>query len=157
MKRILAIAFVMLLLPAAAQKKKTVYNRFAGVITVIDQDVIKYDDELLLIYNTDKNLMKVFESGLLYPGLFKYPGIVYQKKDALNAVVHNFTVENCRWINSKSGKIRLFKLVLSQKNSNQSTEYYVELYNPNGTSKGDFSNFVQHAKLKSIKRARSMQ
>lgn len=146
------MAFLLLVLSAHAQKKKAQYHRFAGVITVVDKDVIRYDDELLLIYNTDINLMKVFEAGLLYPGMFKYPGITYQKKDALNAVVHNFTVEGCHWINSKSGKIRLFKLVLLQKNSNQSDAYLVELYNPKGTSKGDFNKFVQGAQLKAIKR-----
>lgn len=155
MKNFLAMALLLLFLPALAQKKKPVYKRFAGTITVIDQDVINYDDELLLIYKTDKNLKKVFESGLLYPGMFKYPGIIYQKKDALNAVVHNFTVASCQWINSKSGKIRLFKLVLMQKNKEQPTEYYVELYNAKGTSKGDFNTFVENAQLKSIKRGRT--
>jgi len=156
MQKFLAIIILLLVLPAMAQKKKPVYKKFAGVITVIDQDVIKYDDELLLIYHTDKNLMKVFESGLLFPGLFKYPGVTYQKKDALNDVLHNFTVESCSWINSKSGKVRLFKLVLLQKTGNQSSEYYVELYNPKGTSKGDFNNFIKGAQLKSIKRGRTL-
>ncbi|MFT3794567.1 hypothetical protein [Flavobacterium sp.] len=135
-----------------AQNKKQVYKRFSGTITVVDEDVIKYDDELLLIYKTDKYLKMVFESGLLYPGMFKYPGILYQKKDALNAVVHNFTVESCQWINSKSGKSRLFKLMLKPKKDSQSTAYYIEIYNAKGTARSDFSNFVQGAELKSIRR-----
>lgn len=152
MKKLLTFLCLMLLFSGQAQKKKMVYKRFSGSITVVDQDVIKYDDELLIIYKTDKNLKKVFESGLLYPGLFKYPGITYQKKDAQNSVFHNFTVESCQWINSKSGKIRWFKLTLKPKNEEQSTVYYIELYNPKGTSKGDFGNFVQGALLKTIKR-----
>ena len=156
MKKFLPILLLLLFVPALAQKKKPGYKRFSGVITIVDEDVIKYDDEMLIIYKTDKNLKKVFEAGLLYPGMFKYPGITYQKKDALNAVVHNFTVESSQWINSKSGKVRFFKLVLLEKSSNQSTEYYIELFSANGTSKGDFSKFVQDAQLKSIKRGRNL-
>lgn len=152
MKKWLTFLCLIVLFSGQAQKKKMIYKRFAGNIAVVDEDVIKYDDELFIIYKTDKNLKKVFESGLLYPGLFKYPGITYQKKDALNVVFHNFTVESCQWINSKSGKVRLFKLMLKPKNDAQSTAYYIELYNPKGTSKGDFNNFIQGATLKTIKR-----
>jgi hypothetical protein len=154
MKLFSAIAFLLLFLPALAQQKKPVYKRFSGTITVIDADVIKYDDELLVIYKTDNYLKKVFESGLLFPGMFKYPGKTYQKKDTPNSVVHNFTVASCQWINSKSGKIRLFKLVLVPNNNQPAEEYYIELYSPNGTSKSDFNNFIREAQLTSFKRGR---
>src|SRR5688572_27655250 len=102
MKKLLAIILLLLFLPALAQNKKSIYKRFAGIITVMDDEVIKYDDELLIIYKTDHNIKKVFEVGMLYPGMFKFPGINYSKTDALNKVVHNFTVMSSNWINSKN-------------------------------------------------------
>lgn len=152
MKRILAIVFALLVVPLAAQTKTT-HKRFAGTITVIDQEVIKYDDELLIIYKTDHNIKKTFETGLIYPGMFKFPGINYRKTDALNKVVHNFTVLSSNWINSKNGKVRLFRIILMHEGSKQHPyEYYFELVNPAATSKTNFSVFLAGAKLQSFRR-----
>jgi hypothetical protein len=152
MYRFLTFFFLMLLVPAQAQHKKANYKKFAGTITVIDQDAIKYDGELLIIYKTDKYLWQVFESGLLFPALFEQPGVAYQKTNATNPMVHNFTVVSSQWINSKSGKVRLFKVAMLPKDSVEPTEYLVELYNPKGTSKGDFRNFLRGAQLRSFKK-----
>lgn len=156
MKKLVCLAFLLCVLPVCAQKKAPVFKRFSGTVTVVDHDVIKFDDELLIIYKSDNNIKKVFESGLLYPGMFKFPGIKYKQKDALNAVFHNFTVTSAHWINSKSGQVRLLKLVLLQNGAKQSVEYFVELFNPKGTSKGDFLNFVQEAQLKSFRRGKTL-
>lgn len=151
MQRLLTLFFLILLVPVQAQQPKADYKKFAGTITVIDQDVIKYDDELLLIYKTDKYLWKIFEAGFLYPQMFKKPGVAYQKKDERNPMVHNFTIASSQWINSKSGKVRLFKFALLPKDGKEPTEYLVKLYNPKGTSKGDFMNYLKDAELVMLK------
>jgi|GEM_PF-4259271 len=150
MNRVLIFFFLLLALTTHAQHKKA-YKKFAGTITVIDQDVIKYDNELLVIYKTDKYLWQVFEVGLLFPEMFKDPGVAYQKTNAVNNLAHNFTVMGSQWINSKTGKVRLFKFTLLPTDNGKETEYFVELYNPKGTARGDFKNFLKGAQLVSLK------
>lgn len=153
MKKLLTFLCLTVLFCGQAQKKKTVYKRFPGSIAVVEDDVIKYDDELLIIYKTDQNLKKVFETGILYPGMFKFPGINYRKADGLNNVVHNFTVLNSNWINSKNGKIRLFRIILRHEGSkDRPYEYYFELFNPTATAKTNFGMFLPGAILKSFRR-----
>ncbi len=157
MKKWLTFLCLIVLFGGQAQKKKTVYKRFPGSITVVDQDVIKYDDELLIIYKTDHNLKKVFEAGILYPGMFKFPGVNYRKTDELNKIVHNFTVLRSNWINSKNGKIRLFRIILMHEGSkDRPYEYYFELVNPAATAKTNFSAFLPGARLQSFRRGNAV-
>lgn len=152
MRRFLIVLLLTLFVSSYAQKKAD-YKKFAGTITLIDNDVVKYDDELLIIYKTDHNIKKVFEVGILYPGLFKFPGITYRKTDAMSNVAHNFTVMGSNWINSKNGKIRLFRIILMQEGSkDRPYEYYFELVNPAATAKTNFATFLLGARLQSFRR-----
>ena len=157
MKKLLIFVFLILSFSANAQKKKTIYNRFSGTITVISEDAIKYDDELLIILNTETKLKQLFETGILYPAIIRSPAgikVSTAPADAVNTIKHDFTIQKLQLVRSKSksGKIRRFKFVLYQNDIADPAEYFIELRNPKASFKTDIKKFIRGAKLTAIKR-----
>jgi hypothetical protein len=156
MKKLLTLLLLLLFFSANAQKNKTYYKRFSGKISVVSEDVIKYDEEILIIYDTDAKLKPVFESGILFPNILKgFAGIKIakpQKTDSVNNVNHNFTIQKFQMLRPKTRKVRQFKFLLYQNDIANPTEYFVELWNPKATWKTDIKKFIKGSKLKSIKR-----
>jgi hypothetical protein len=155
MKKFLLITFLILFFSAHGQKKKSVYIRFLGNITAINEEVIKYDDEILIIYETDIWVKEVFQSGIIYPGIIREAaGIPPPKKPVAGEITHNLTVQKLIWMKPKPkyGKIRVFKFLLYQNDINNPTEYFVELTNSAASFTTPMRRFIKEAKLKSIKK-----
>lgn len=160
MKKLLTILLLMLVFSGYAQKKKINYKRFSGTITVISEDAIKYDGEILILYDIEPKLRPVFESGILFPALLKgataNPIPTPSKPVAADEITHNFTIKKFQFVRprSKSGKIRKFKFLLYQKDIKDPTEYFVELWNPKASLKTEIRKFIRGCRLKAIKRGR---
>jgi len=61
------------------QQRMFIPDRFNGKIEVVNENTIKYDDEVLMIYTSDKINRKIFKKGIFYPSLIT--GIVKKGKE----------------------------------------------------------------------------
>jgi len=157
MKKLLIFVFLMLAFSANAQKKKISYKRFSGTITIISEDAIKYDDELLIILHTETRLKQLFETGILYPAIIRSSAgikVSTVPTAAVSTIKHDFTIQKVQLVRSKSksGKIRKFKFELYQNDIADPTEYFIELRNPKASFKTDIKKFIRGAKLTAVKR-----
>lgn len=147
----------MLLFSANAQKKKINYKRFSGTITIISEEAIKYDDEIIIILNTETKLKQLFETGILFPAILRSSAgitVLKQPTDSVSNIKHDFTIQKLQLVRSKSksGKIRKFKFLLYQNDIANPTEYFIELWNAKASFKTDTKKFIRGAKLTAIKR-----
>jgi len=179
MKTIATLLLVIITFSSNAQEIKRKYERFKGKIIVINEHAIKYDDNVLLVNNTSSDLKRVFEIGILYPGLFvETKENKLEKKDSLNPTetskdsvvvvkvsrkdfskfyfnrtdsltITDFTVRNSF---NESPTKRRFDFLLFYKGFANPTEYSIELINENATKKTDLRTFIDGASLTYIKR-----
>jgi hypothetical protein len=125
------------------------YARFGGTITVVTDEAIKYDSEILVIYNIEPKLRPIFESGLLYPSLFKddtavTPSVTGEVKDSM-------TVSDFSIFQSESAKIKTFRFMVLQNNAGVAKQYWLQLVNNQVNWSTDILTFIEGVKIKSLK------
>jgi hypothetical protein len=120
--------------------------------------MFKYDDEVLIIFNTDDKLKAVFQKGIFYPEIITGPVLngSERKQDLESMVIRNdsLRISNFKELNflSKSPKIKRFKFWLYLKGRANPTAYFIELTNTKATAKTDIESFIKGCKLTFVKR-----
>jgi hypothetical protein len=132
---------------------KQSYNHFSGTITTIDNDTIKYDDEVLMIFNTCKDLKPIFQKGIFYPSIITGPvkkGLA-RKQELDSMLFRNDSLRisdfaELKFI-KKSSKAKFFRFWLYSKGMFNPTVCFIELTNDSATHKTDIGTFVNGSKL----------
>ena len=155
------------------------FERFKGEILVVNEHTIKYDGKSLLITNTNSELIRVFEIGILYPSIFvENRETEPEKKDSLNSsktnedsviVIKLSRKDNSKFFFNRSDSLtisdfkesrnysnsptkRKFDFLLFYKGFANPTEFSIELTNESATKKTDLKTFIDGASLTYIKR-----
>lgn len=133
--------------------KKQEYYKFEGRITVVDEFTIKYDDEILSIYNTKAELKKVFEKGIFYPRIITGP-LKSGKPRKIELESMLFRDDSLRITDFEEQiflnyypKVKRFKFWLYMKGVANPTVYFIELTNENAKAETDIENFINGSKL----------
>ena len=122
------------------------FKRFAGTITVVTDEAIKYDNELLLLYHIDPKLKPIFEWGLLYPGLFR-TAATENKSD----IAHKITISEFKILPSATPKIKTFQFVVLYNDGSPPRLYHLELANQAGNWKMDIHTFVRKSHVAQLR------
>ena len=131
------------------------YMRFDGKILIVNENTIKYDDEVLLIYNTSNELKAIFEKGIFYPSIITGPvkkGLSRKEElDSTMKILRNdsLSISDFEEQNNFGGspKEKKFKFLLFSKGLMNPTVYYIELTNDNATRETDLKTFINGARL----------
>ncbi len=132
---------------------KQYYNRYSGTITVVDQDTIKYDDEVLIIFNTCKNLIPIFQRGIFYPSIITGPvkkGMA-RKQELDSMLFRNDSLRISDFAElkflRKSSKAKFFRFWLYSKGMLNPTVCFIELTNDSATPKTNLETFITGSRL----------
>ena len=131
------------------------YMRFDGKILIVNENTIKYDDEVLLIYNTSNELKAIFEKGIFYPSIITGPvkkGLSRKEElDSTMKILRNdsLSISDFEEQNNFGGspKEKKFEFLLFSKGRMNPTVYYIELTNDNATRETDLKTFINGARL----------
>jgi len=146
------------------------YKRFGGSIRQIDRNKFNFDDKLLIISNTSDDLKRVFEIGILYPGIIvgTRNDVQFDNKELDSTVITLKYTGNKTFNSIFSGdslivtdfvefnttkntiKVKRFKFLLFFKGFANPTEYYIELTNDKATTDMDTVTFIDGARLTQI-------
>jgi hypothetical protein len=133
------------------------YSIYSGVITVLNDDTIKYNDEFLIVTNTCKYLKLIFQKGILYPEIFTgyvpvNKGMVTKKElDSLSVLIRSDSLEitdfeELTFIKRSQGT-KIFRFWLFRKGLMNPTVCFVALYNETADRKTDIVTFINGSKL----------
>jgi len=136
---------------------KTDYSIYSGVITVLNDDTIKYNDEILIVTNTCKDLKLVFQKGILYPEIIKGPVPIHRgivtKQELDSLVLQSKTdsleisdFEEFKFIKHTSGT-KFFRFWLYRIGLVNPTVCFIALYNETADRKTDLVTFINGSRL----------
>jgi hypothetical protein len=132
---------------------KQSYNRYSGAIIIVDEDTFKYDDEVLIVFNTCKDLKPIFQKGIFYPEIITGPvkkGLARQQElDATifrNDSLRISDFQELKFLR-KTPKAKIFRFWLYSKGMFNPTVCFIELTNDSATNKTDIETFVNGSKL----------
>jgi len=134
------------------------FERFAGKIFMVNENIIKYDNEVLIVNNTEKQLIAIFEKGIFYPSIItgKVKTGISRKQDLDSMLIRNdsLRISNFKELNflNKSAKAKRFKFWLYLKGMANPTAYFIELTNEKADEKTDTETFINNSKLTFCKR-----
>lgn len=134
---------LMMMFAISAVQAQSAYKRFSGKITVVTDEALKYDSELLLLYNIDPKLRPVFETGLLYPALLRDA----DSHEKTVEIAHKVTVSEFKIVQSASAKIKTFHFVVLQPNGTVPKLFMLQLVNDAGTWKMDIATFLKECRV----------
>jgi hypothetical protein len=129
------------------------YNRFAGTITIIDDETYNYDDEVLKVFDTCKDLKKIFQKGIIYPEIFTGPvkmGLERGKELELMIIRNDsLRISNLEELTflKNTAKTKTFRFWLYAKGIINPTVYFIELSNETANRKTDLTTFINGSKL----------
>jgi hypothetical protein len=133
------------------------YSIYTGVITVLNDDTIKYNDEILIVTNTCKDLKLIFQKGILYPEIINgqvtvNKGLVTKqeldsqllvsKADSLE--ITDF--EELAFIKHSPGT-KFFHFWLYRKGVVNPSVCFIALYNKTANRKTDLLTFINGSRL----------
>jgi hypothetical protein len=133
------------------------YSMYSGIITVLNDDTIKYNDEVLIVTNTCKYLKLIFQKGILYPEIINgyvpvNKGIVTKKElDSLSVLISSDSLEITEFEEltfiKRSQGTKIFRFWLFRKGLMNPTVCFVALYNETADRKTDIITFINGSKL----------
>jgi hypothetical protein len=129
------------------------YDRFAGTITIIDDETYNYDDEVLKIFDTCKDLKQIFQKGIIYPEIFTGPVKrgPERKKELELMIVRNdsLRISNLEELTflKNTVKTKTFRFWLYAKGLMNPTVYFIELSNETANRKTDLTTFINGSEL----------
>ena len=137
----------------AKEYKKQDFKRYCGQITVINESTIKYNEEVLFIWDTKKELIRIFKQGIFYSELITGPVKTGEsrKKELENMVLRNDSLkisnlEELKFL-SNSPKVKRFRFWLYINGMMNPTVYFFELTNNVATKKTNIETFIKNSKL----------
>ena len=123
--------------------------RYKGAITLITNEAIKFDNELLLVYHTDPKLLPILELGLVYPDLLRATAAVVDPKAE---IVHKITITEFKILSSASPKIKEFQFVALYNDGSKPKLFHLELTNETGHWKMDILTFIQGSRVLTLRK-----
>ena len=130
------------------------YKRFEGKILVLNDTIIKYDEEILEIKFIGKELKTIFEKGIFYPSIItggweeskrRIEGLDPKILSRKNLMITDF--EELSFL-SKPPKVKRFRFWLFDIGySGNPSVYFIELTNDNATSETNLETFINGARL----------
>jgi hypothetical protein len=145
------------------------YKRFQGKISIFDNNKFAFDDKIFFIINTNDELKKIFEIGILYPEIIieaKFPSEIINKTSELDSSIvileysgpksfnsvfgsDSLTVSDFREIklDHNSIKVKTFTFILFRNGLLNPTEYYIELYNDIAMQEMGMETYINGARL----------
>jgi hypothetical protein len=136
---------------------KNDYRIYSGAINVLNDDTIKYNDEIIIVTNTCNDLKLVFKKGILYPEIIKEPVPIHRglvsKQELDSLVLQSKTdsleitdFEELKFIKHSPGT-RFFHFWLFRTGLANPTVCFVALYNKSASRKTDLATFINGARL----------
>lgn len=133
---------------ASSYSQTSAYKRFGGTITVVNDEVVKFDNEILVLYDIEPKLRPIFEWGLLYPSMFSPAPTT---ANASGGIEHRVTVTEFKIFPSASPKIKTFQFVILQNDGSKPKLYHMELVNQTANWKMDILTFVRGSRIAVLK------
>jgi hypothetical protein len=133
--------------------KKQSYDRYSGSIIIINEDTFKYDDEVLFIFNTCKDLKPIFQKGIFYPEIITGPvkkGLA-RKKELDATIFRNDSLRISDFQELKflrrTPQAKIYRFWIYSKGMFNPTVCFIELTNDSATIKTDRETFINGSKL----------
>jgi hypothetical protein len=125
------------------------FPKFTG-LTSISKDTVKFDSSYIIIHNTDPEIKKIFELGLVFPDLIYGASTMGDKFEfKKNSFVDTLTISDVtelHFANQKTGT-KCFSFLLWRKMMANPSLYVFELTSDIGTSKTTMKTFIEKAKV----------
>jgi hypothetical protein len=125
------------------------FPKFAG-LTVISKDTIKYDNSCIIIHDTDPDIKKLFELGLIFPDLINGAstrGDKFEFKETYGGDTLTISdVEELQFPNQKADT-KWFSFLLWRKMMANPSLYLFELRNKVANPKTPIRTFIKQAKI----------
>ncbi|KGO84672.1 hypothetical protein, partial [Flavobacterium suncheonense] len=122
------------------------YRKFKETIVIIDENTIKYNNEVLIL-DVEKKLKPIFEKGIFYPEIItgKVKSGQARKEELDSMLIRNDSmyISNLKEIKSPHPvTIKRFRFWLSQKGSANPTACLIELTNNTATKNTKLEDFI---------------
>lgn len=125
------------------------FPKFTG-LTSISKDTIKFNSSFILIHNTDPEIKKIFELGLVFPDLIYGASTMGDKfefkKTSFVDTLSISDVSELHFANQKADT-KCFSFLLWHKMMANPSLYIFELTNNTSTSKTTMKMFIEKAKV----------
>jgi len=118
---------------------KQKYNKFDGEINIIDENNIMYDSTLVELFDCDKVLKTIFQTGLFYPKILNTNKLKISNIEELKFLITT----------PKTKRLRFYlwnEIILHP------TVYFIELTYEGVDEKTDLHTFIKNSELTFIKR-----
>ncbi|WP_316768965.1 hypothetical protein [Pedobacter frigiditerrae] len=145
-----------------SEYKKQSFEKYDGVIKIINESTFKFGEKTLTIINTDNSLLKIFKKGIFNPDIVFGAGtskpLTQNQIDTMSTnekVFYNMVRNDSLNISSVKELVKLnpnyktkrFVFWLFNPGRLNPTEYYFELYNDNANYKSSLNEFLENAKM----------
>ena len=142
--------------------KEEKFNRFSGVITIINEHTWRFDEKVLTIGDISDEHKLIFTKGIFYPNIITGNTIAETKtQEELSTMsisekvfynmgrTDSFNIGHFEELEKLNNgpKAKRFVFWLYSKGSMNPTECYIELRNENATSGTSFNKFLENARL----------
>jgi hypothetical protein len=125
------------------------FPKFTG-LTSISKDTIKFDSSFIIIHNTDPEIKKIFELGLVFPDLIYGASTMGDKfefkKTSFVDTLSISDVSELHFANQKADT-KCFSFLLWHKMMANQSLYIFELTNNTSTSKTTMKTFIEKANV----------
>lgn len=125
------------------------FPRFTGLISV-SKDTIRFDSSAIIVSDTNADLLKVFELGIVFPDLIygaSTMGDKYEFRKTFNTDLLTISGLSELHFPNQKPNIRCFKFLLWYKMMANPSLYVFELTNDEATSSTPMKTFVEKAKV----------
>jgi hypothetical protein len=133
------------------------YNTYSGLIEIINEDTIKYDNQILIVNYTCKYLKLIFRKGLIYPeiltddikvqkGLVTKQGLDSLIVSSRNDSMQITDFEEIKFIKKKPNT-KIFRFWLYSPGITNPTVCFVSLKNKTANRKTDIVTFISGSEL----------
>ena len=125
------------------------FPKFIG-LTILSKDTIKFESSIIIIHNTDPEIRKIFELGLVFPDLIygaSTRGDKFEfKKNSIADTLIISDVSELHFANQKADT-KCFSFLLWRKMLANPSLYIFELTNNTSSSKPTMETFIKKAKV----------
>lgn len=125
------------------------FPKFIG-LTSLSKDTVKFDSSFIIIHNTDPEIKKIFELGLVFPDLIYGASTLGDKfefkKTSFVDTLSISDVTELHFANQKAD-MKCFSFLLWHKMMANPSLYIFELTNDTGGSKKTMKTFIEQAKV----------
>lgn len=142
--------------------RKGNFEKFSGIVEVINENTFRYKDKVLTVYTEDERLIPIFSKGIFHPDIIggkqTTKSLTKSQLDRMSTdeqVFYNLSrndsttiggVEQLEELNPNP-KTKRFVFWLYNRAMANPTECYFELYNNKGSKEMTIEEFISNSKL----------